>query len=82
MKKFFAACLICTMVWIACGGEDESEGPEVEITVPSDGSVVSGTVEITADATDDSVVVSVEFCIDDSLGWSAAPAFDFADLSF
>lgn len=69
MKKFLAACLICTMVWIACGGEDEADDdvPQVEITFPNDGSVVSGTVEITADATDDSVVVSVEFYIDDSL---------------
>jgi hypothetical protein len=55
------------MLWIACGGEDESELPQVEITFPIDGSVVSGTVEITADATDDSVVVNVEFYIDDSL---------------
>jgi len=58
---------MCMMLWIACGGEDESEIPQVEITFPIDGSAVSGTVEITADATDDSVVVSVEFYIDDSL---------------
>ncbi|UCD05558.1 MAG: hypothetical protein JSV98_10695 [candidate division WOR-3 bacterium] len=67
MKRFLAACLMCAMVWIACEGEDEAEAPQVEITFPVDGSVVSGTVEITADATDDSVVVSVEFYIDDSL---------------
>ena len=58
---------MCLMLWIACGGEDESEIPQVEITFPVDGSVLSGTVEITADATDDSVVVNVEFYVDDSL---------------
>jgi hypothetical protein len=67
VKKFFAACLICTMVWVACGGEDESEVPQVEITFPVDGSLVSGTVEITADATGDVDIVTVEFYIDDSL---------------
>ncbi|UCG29575.1 MAG: hypothetical protein JSV53_08670 [candidate division WOR-3 bacterium] len=67
MKKSLAVCLMCAMLWIACGGDDESEVPQVEITFPIDGSVVSGTVEITADATADVDIVTVEFYIDDSL---------------
>ncbi len=67
MRKIFAAVLICMVAWVACGGDEDGEAPQVEITFPIDGSVVSGTVEITADATDDSMVVNVEFYIDDSL---------------
>jgi hypothetical protein len=55
------------MMWIACGGEEDEGLPQVEITFPADGSVVGGTVEISADATDDAGVVNVEFYIDDSL---------------
>jgi len=66
MKKILAACLVCMVMWIACGGED-AESPDVQITFPLDGSVVGGTVEIAADATDDDSVESVEFYINDSL---------------
>ncbi|UCF71441.1 MAG: hypothetical protein JSW49_03975 [candidate division WOR-3 bacterium] len=67
MKKILAVSLACMVLWIACGGEDEEGLPQVEITFPVDGTLVSGTIDITADATDDVGIVSVEFYIDDSL---------------
>jgi hypothetical protein len=67
MKKILAACLVCMVLWITCGGEEDSGLPQVEITSPADGSVVGGTVDITADATDDEGILTVEFYIDDSL---------------
>ncbi len=44
-----------------------SDPPTVQITNPSDGATVSGTVTITADASDDVGVTKVEFYIDDVL---------------
>ncbi len=44
-----------------------SAPPTVQITNPSDGDTVSGTVTITADASDDVGVTKVEFYIDDVL---------------
>lgn len=68
MKRIFVACLVCAVLWIACEGEEDETGmPEVAITSPADGSEVSGMVLITADATDDEGIVSVDFYIDDSL---------------
>jgi hypothetical protein len=58
--------LVCTMLVITRGGEDTEE-PEVQITYPVNGSVVSGTVNIAADATDNEGVELVEFYID----WSS-----------
>ncbi len=66
MKKILAACLACAVMWIACEGEDAGM-PEVTITSPLDGAEVSGTVEITADATDDVGIVNVDFYIDSLL---------------
>ncbi|MCK4234434.1 hypothetical protein KAX75_08395, partial [candidate division WOR-3 bacterium] len=46
---------------------EPDDAPVVEITNPVNGSFVSGTVNITADATDDNEVDSVQFYIDDTL---------------
>jgi hypothetical protein len=67
MKKIFVAGLVCAMLWIACGGDEETGLPEVSIIFPVDGSVVSGTVEITADASDDVGIMNVDFYIDSLL---------------
>ncbi|MFC1794781.1 Ig-like domain-containing protein [Planctomycetota bacterium] len=50
--------------------DDGSEGPVdnppvVDITNPTDGATVSGTIDVTADATDDNSVTQVEFFVDD-----------------
>ncbi|MFW6074408.1 MAG: Ig-like domain-containing protein [Chloroflexota bacterium] len=63
------------------GDDPVDNPPSVEITTPTDGEVVSGTVTIEADATDDDTVSEVEFFVDgDSIGidtdggdgWSAS----------
>jgi len=55
--------------------------PTVSITYPGDGATVSGTVVVTADASDDNSVTQVEFFVDDSTidvdfdgsdGWSTS----------
>jgi len=56
----FAPALVATD-----GGSTDSP-PSVSITNPSDGATVSGTVSVTADASDDSGVSQVEFFIDGS----------------
>jgi hypothetical protein len=65
MKKVLSVFAICLLVWIGCGGDNEA--PVIEITNPVNGSFVSGTVDITADASDDNEVDSVKFYIDDTL---------------
>jgi hypothetical protein len=61
------------------GGGDTP--PSVSVTSPSNGAVVSGTVSLTANATDDNAVTQVEFFVDGasvgtdtdgSNGWSAS----------
>jgi PKD repeat protein len=63
-----------------CSGTADNP-PSVSITSPSDGAIVSGTVSITADASDDNGVDQVEFFVDNnrlgtdadgSDGWSAS----------
>lgn len=63
MRVIVTGILICVLFWLGCGREDL----EVEVTYPTDGSVVSGIVGITAEAIDDAVMTRVEFYIDDSL---------------
>ena len=65
MNKVLSVITMCLLVWIGCGGDNEA--PVIEITNPVDGSIVSGTVNITAEATDDNEVDSVQFYIDDTL---------------
>ncbi len=65
MNKVLSVITMCLLVWICCGGDNEA--PVIEITNPVDGSFVSGTVNITADATDENEVDSVQFYIDDTL---------------
>ncbi len=64
-----------------CGGGPVDNPPSVNITNPGDGATVSGTVTVTADASDDNGVTKVEFFVDgNSLGvdsnggdgWSAS----------
>ena len=64
-----------------CGDGSTDSPPSVTITNPSDGATVSGTVSVTADATDDNGVSQVEFFVDGgsigvdsdgSDGWSAS----------
>ncbi len=66
MKRQIVCSALVLMLWIACGGDEDGE-PNVQITYPHDGSGVSGTVDITVEATDDDSIESVEFYIDDSL---------------
>jgi hypothetical protein len=47
-------------------GETTDDPPTVSITNPSDGETVSGSVNITADASDDGSVSQVEFLVDNS----------------
>ncbi|MGB3478299.1 MAG: Ig-like domain-containing protein, partial [bacterium] len=65
MKHILTACIIGVLLWLACGGDSES--PVVEITSPADGSVVSATVVINIDATDNDAVDSVQIYIDADL---------------
>jgi hypothetical protein len=65
MKKLIAGCIICTALWLGCGSDKEP--PEVQITNPVNGSVVSGTVNVTAEASDNKSVERVEFYVDGSL---------------
>ncbi|GAH77409.1 unnamed protein product [marine sediment metagenome] len=70
MGKAVLVVLLGFFLIISCGKKKTTEpddAPVVEITHPSDGSFVSGTVNITADATDDNEVDSVQFYIDDTL---------------
>ena len=62
------------------GGGTADNPPSVSITNPADGATVSGSVNVTADATDDNGVSQVEFFVDNtsigidsdgSDGWSA-----------
>ncbi len=46
------------------GGPGGDDPPSVTVTDPADGATVSGTVSVTADASDDNGVTSVEFLID------------------
>jgi len=62
MKKICRVTIICAMLWISCGGDKEP--PDVQITNPANNAVVSGTVNITADATDNIGVEKLEFYID------------------
>jgi subtilisin family serine protease len=63
------------------GGGTTDNPPTVSITNPADGATVSGTVSVTADASDDNGVSQVEFFVDGSSigvdsdgsdGWSAS----------
>jgi hypothetical protein len=63
------------------GGGTTDNPPSVSITSPADGATVSGTVSVTADASDDNGVSQVEFFVDGSSlgtdsdgsnGWSAS----------
>lgn len=63
------------------GGGDTDNPPSVSVTNPADGATVSGTVSVTADASDDNGVSQVEFFVDGgsigvdsdgSNGWSAS----------
>ena len=52
------------------GGGDTDNPPSVSLTNPAAGATVSGTVNVTADASDDNSVSQVEFFIDGfSIGW-------------
>jgi hypothetical protein len=58
-----------------CGVAGGNQPPTVTITNPPDGATVSGTVTITADATDDHDVAQVEFFVDDvSIGVDNSPS--------
>ena len=74
--------LLGLLIIISCGKKKTTEpddAPVVEITNPADGSFVSGTVNITADATDDNEVDSVQFYIDDTLrSTSTAEPYTYA----
>lgn len=68
-------------VLAASGGGSSDSPPNVSITYPANGNTISGTITITADATDDNDVTQVEFFVDDSSigmdtdgldGWSAS----------
>lgn len=65
MKWVMIIIGVIVMFFIGCSGDTES--PDVQITYPANGSVVSGTVNITAEATDNKEVARVEFHIDGSL---------------
>ena len=67
------------------GGGPTDNPPTVSITSPSNGTTVSGSVDITADASDDNGVDQVEFFVDGSSigtdidgsdGWSAPSGWD------
>ncbi len=51
-------------VTIGTGGGGDTTPPTVSITDPADNSIVSGTITIVADATDDAGIDSVEFFLD------------------
>jgi hypothetical protein len=70
--------LILTLLCVACGGitstnpknpnpSNPSSAPTVTITSPASGASVSGTITVTADATDSAGVTKVEFYLDNSL---------------
>jgi len=57
----FLGCIMCFMIWVGCS---DKEPPEVLVTNPMNGQTVSGTVSITAEATDNKGIKNVEFYID------------------
>lgn len=64
MKNYIWAIIIFILLF---GCAQDTQAPEVEITYPVNGSVVNGTENITAEATDNEGIERVEFYIDDSL---------------
>ena len=66
MKKTTLFIILSAALFIACGGVD-TEPPVVSITAPANGSMVSGTVNISINATDNESVEHVELFIDDTL---------------
>lgn len=66
MKKILLGLVIFALLWMGCGGVD-TEAPTVNITAPINGSIVSGTVNISVGATDNEAVERVELHINDTL---------------
>ncbi|MGB3341127.1 MAG: Ig-like domain-containing protein [bacterium] len=66
MRKISYIFTILALIWIACSGAD-TEAPNVDITAPTNGSIVSGTVNISIGATDSEAVERVELYINDTL---------------
>ncbi|MEO0026161.1 MAG: Ig-like domain-containing protein [candidate division WOR-3 bacterium] len=64
MKKLIAAGMVALIFFIGCG---DKEPPEVSLVQPANGDTVSGTVAITAEATDNKGVTKVEFYVDNIL---------------
>ena len=59
--------VIATVFYTACSKDDEEKDttpPTVSITTPGNDSIVSGTVDIKADASDDAGVAGVQFKLD------------------
>jgi len=71
MKRLITGSIVWIMLWLGCGSDKES--PEVQVTNPANGAVVSGTVSITAEASDNKGVEKVEFYVDGALASTSTP---------
>lgn len=66
MNKILLGLVAFAIIWMSCGGAD-TEAPSVNITSPTNGSIVTGTVNISIGATDNETVERVELYINDTL---------------
>ncbi|HIE05505.1 MAG TPA: hypothetical protein EYP58_01760 [bacterium (Candidatus Stahlbacteria)] len=64
-NRFIPFFLGISLVIISCGNDNQP--PLVDITNPVDGAVVSGSIDISADVSDNDGIDRVEFYINDSL---------------
>lgn len=65
MRKVQLGILMGALIWIGCGGD--THAPDVQITNPINGSLVSGTVDVNINATDNEGVERIELYINDVL---------------
>lgn len=70
MKSLRKIIILSVLVGLIAGCGKDTEEPTVNITYPADGAIVSDTVMITAEATDNKEVTEVEFYIDGSMKYS------------
>ena len=67
LKKYSILIIIFAVIGCENPFSSDEEAPSVLITFPSDGSIVTGVISVTADASDNEGVVKVEFSIDGKL---------------
>jgi len=89
MKKYFFIARACSLLFfslllLGCGGELDTIPPVVSITFPTNNQEVSGTVTITATASDNSGrITKVEFFVEGrKIGEDTTPPFSINWVTF